>query len=236
MKLYLLIIASLLSTDTYSATITLDFEAPLPGGLVAATHSHLATVPGSAIVTTQYSAFGVVFAGAVLLNLGSGHATSGTNALGGLDAQGRFDSGFPITITFVTPADGVTSATTDYFSVYSDLFGGSDNGALVSAYDLGGALLGTATYLEPGQNGSSPIVLSGIGQIHTVVVDATLNNAGSGVGGIQFDLISYNTPVPEPACSILLLLGAAAGLSRRPRRSMWRGSFGASKPNKRGAA
>ena len=211
----MIILAGIVSVRAHSAVVTLDFEAPLPGGLVAATHSHLATAPASAILTSQYSSFGVHFDGAVLLNLGMGHATSGMNGLGGLDGLGRFNSGSPITLTFVSPADGVTAATTDFFSVNTDLFGASDNSALVSAYDGSGILLGTATYQEPGQNGLTPIVLTGIGQIHTIVVDATLNDMITGVGGIQFDLFSYNTPVvPEPSACSLLLFGVALGLRR----------------------
>ena len=127
MKPTILITAALFAFRAHGTPTTLDFEAPLPGGLVAATHSHLAPAPSSAVITTQYANDGVLFSGVVLLNLGSGHATSGVNALGGLDNQGRFNSGAPITLTFVSPTDGVTPATTDFFSVYTDLLADSDN-------------------------------------------------------------------------------------------------------------
>lgn len=220
MKLKIIIMLALLYLPARSAVITLDFESPLPGGLVAATHSHLATAPLSSIISTQYSNYGVVFGGTVLLNLGSPHQPSGVNGLGGLDLQGRFDSGAPLTLTFVSPLDGQTAATTDFFSIVPDLFNGSDNSVLISAYGLGGNLLGTATYQEPGQTfgSSAPITLSGIGLIHSIVVDATLNDYTTGGGGIQFDLVSFEAPsVPEPSITVLACSGLLMLVTRRRR-------------------
>lgn len=187
----------------HSATNVIDFESPLPGGLVAATHSHLAPVPSGAIVSTQYVGLGLIMHGAALENLGSGHASSGVNSIGGMDSQGRFNSGASITITFVSPADGTTPATTDFFSVMPDLLNNSDNSTVVSGYAVDGTLLGSATYQETGSiTPAFPILLRNIGRIHRVVISPTLHDAALGGGGIQFDLLTFTTVRPEPVLSI----------------------------------
>jgi len=191
-----------LDNVTVEAIKVLDFEPPLPSGLVAATHAHLAQVPASALITTQYASAGVVMRGVALVTLSTA-APSGVNGLGGVNAQGQFDSGSPMTFTFVSPADGTTPATTDFVSITPDNLNDSDNSTVVSAYGLDGSLLGTALYQETGQIVPvKPIILQNIGRIHRVVVAPTLHESAGGWGGIQFDLLSFAPVRPEPVLSI----------------------------------
>ena len=193
-----------LASSLYAQTqpTVLDFEAPLPSGLVVATHAHLGQVPGSALITTQYVSAGVVMQGVALVTLSTA-APSGVNGLGGVNAQGRFDSGSPMTFKFVSPADGRTPATTDFVSITPDNLNNSDNSTVVSAYGPDGRLLGTALYQETGQIVPiKPIVLQNIGRIHRVVVAPTLHESVGGWGGVHFDLLSFAPVRPEPALSL----------------------------------
>ncbi len=97
-----------------------------------------------------------------------------------------------MTFTFVSPTDGTTPATTDFFSISPDPLNNSHNSVTLSAYGLDGNLLGTAFYQEHGQIAPvQPIVLQNIGRIHRVVLTPTLQDRVTGWGGIAFDLRSF---------------------------------------------
>lgn len=206
---------------TLQGATILDFESSLPSGLVAANHTHLATAPSSSVIGDKFAVVGVIFSGATLLNLGSGSTASGVNGFGGLDNLGRFDSGAPITLSFVSPLDTNVLATTDYVSLVADPLNASDNTVAISAYGISGNLLSTVIYNEPAPvfGSSAPIVFSGIGQIHSIVIDPTLNEYSTGNGGIQFDLLTFETlVVPEPSRTCLLGIFFFACFLRRNRR------------------
>jgi hypothetical protein len=192
--------------------------------LTAAIHSHLAIAPSSSVIGDKFADVGVIFSGATLLNLGSGSTASGVVGFGGLDNLGRFDSGAPITLSFVSPFDSNVLATTDYLSLVADPLNASDNTVTISAYGISGNLLSTMIYNEPAPvfGSSAPIVFSGIGQIHLIVIDPTLNEYTTGNGGIQFDLLTFETlAVPEPSRTCLLGIFTFACLLTRKRKPIY---------------
>ena len=202
-----------------NATTSLSFEGPLPPGLVATSYLQGTAVPNAARVTDQYLSTGLVISGAALVNLGVGHAPSGTNGLAGIDGNGNLDYDSPLTFSFFMPGNGGVAGTTDYFAYSADLGGGSGNILTISAYDLLGVLLGQVSFVETGTF-TSPLVLSGFGQFHSITVDHTLFNTSS--GGIGIDLVTYGdvtTSVPEPGTLTLLSLGLAGlGFARRKKQ------------------
>ena len=88
-----------------NATTILSFEGPLPPGLVATSYLQGTAVPNAARVTDQYLSTGLVISGAALVNLGVGHAPSGTNGLAGIDGNGNLDYDSPLTFSFFMPGE-----------------------------------------------------------------------------------------------------------------------------------
>lgn len=183
-----------------SQVTVLDFEPPYPQPLVAAeTYLQGTPVTPQSLITTQYASLGVLMEGVALINFPVTAVASGTNGIGGVNSQMQIDFDAPLSFTFVSPSNRSAKATTDYFSIYPDLWTGSDNSVTVSAYSLDGELVGTASYQESSAS-ATPIVLSGIGRFHRVVVDATLHSQAW--GGIGFDLVSFGPLIPQPQLSI----------------------------------
>ena len=205
-----------------SASVVLDFEGPLPDGLVPTSYIQGAPVPVSARVTDQYLPFGVRIADAALVQLGVGHAASGANGLAGISASGTIDYDQAVTFSFFLPGDGGTAGTTDLFAYSPDLGGGSGNIITISAFGVDGALIGQVQFTESGTF-ATPLTISGIGQFHKVTVDQTLYDRTS--GGIGLDLVQFGdvaaaVAVPEPATLTLVGLAMAGlGFSRRQKIS-----------------
>jgi len=133
-----------LLTQAVSANVILDFENPLPGGLMPTTFWQGVLAPDSAKVTDQYLSQGIVMSNAALVAGGIGHSASGINSLAGIDAGGSINYDSPVTFTFFEPGASGVEGTTDYFAYRPDLGGGSGNIITISAYDLAGALIGQA--------------------------------------------------------------------------------------------
>ena len=101
-------------------------------------------------------------------------------------------------------------------------------GLRLNAYDAGGTLLGstdsafsnnTATGGDPGSQVNEFIGLSGIGDIHRIVIESTDPNGGAFV----FDDLSFDSPaapqgLPEPATWALGTLAALTATATRRRR------------------
>ena len=153
-------------------------------------------VPDSAVITDQYSNIGVIFEDTVLVKLGVGHAPSGENGIGSIDAHGNLDYRTR-RMRFVSPQDGTTDAVTDYFSISTDNWGWSRNTITVSGFALDGTLLGQVSYTEGA--GGVTLKLENMGLFHVVVIDA-MCGATCFPGGIALDLVEYGelTPVPAP--------------------------------------
>jgi PEP-CTERM motif len=180
------------------ADTIINFEAPLPGGLVPIDYVEDTPVTLQARITSQYGNLGVLLENAALVNLGLGHATSGTNGLAGISALGTVDYGSPVIFTFVDPLNNAVPWVTNHFVISTDQAGFSMNTITLSAYDIAGNFLGSVSHVETG--GSVTLGLQGMGGIHTVIVSSTLMNHFS--GGMALDDLRFGpvspTAVPEP--------------------------------------
>lgn len=137
------------ATSAASATV-LDFEAPLPDGLVPMTFWQGTAVPVTARVTDEYLSLGIRFSDAALVTFGSWAVVSGVNALAGVAPSGTIDYDQPVTFSFFLPGDGSVAGTTNFFSYSPDIVGQSGNIITISAFDLDGSLLGQVQYVETG--------------------------------------------------------------------------------------
>jgi uncharacterized protein (TIGR03437 family) len=192
--------------------VTLDFESPLPEGLEPMFFRHGTTVPLQARITGQFASSGVVMENAALVYLGPGHAPSGANGISPIGPSGAIDYASPITFTFVSPDDGKSAATTNYFSISTDNAGGSKNTVTVRAFGKDNRLLGSVNHTETG--GSVVIELRDVGAFHTVVVQSTLANQAT--GGIAFDFVRFGSlssntsQIARPAITAAGIVNAAS--------------------------
>lgn len=101
---------------THSTTVKIDFEPPLPAGLVASTDRLLGDfVPPESRITNQYADRGVLFENVGLLYLEPHFGLPATNFINGYDANFIIDHDVPYIFTFVSPIDETVPATTDFF-------------------------------------------------------------------------------------------------------------------------
>ena len=211
MKLFTVICALLLFPFTANcmADTIINFEAPLPSGLVPIDFLEDTPVTPEARITTQYGNLGVLVANVALVDLGFGHATSGTNGIAGISATGTVDYGSPVIFTFVDPLNNAIPWVTNHFSISTDQAGFSLNTTTLSAYDIKGNFLGSVSHLET--DGSVTLTLQGLGGIHTVIVGSTLMNHSN--GGIALDDVRFGavspTAVPESSSFALTGIGLA---------------------------
>jgi hypothetical protein len=146
-------------------------------------------VPTAARLSTQLQlsqgisfSSGVAYIAVVLL--GVGHATSGPNGIGGVNASNQLSYGTAVTATFTVPGDPSTPGVTDFVSVRGDTAPGSGT-ATLQAFDINGNLLGSDT--KPDISGGLTLSLS-IKGIHSIVVSETQAN-------IAFDDFRFNSPI-----------------------------------------
>lgn len=220
-KIALLLAGAVTVSKMANANTILDFESPLPGGLVAMSYIQGTTVPSSSVVTNQYLDFGVSMENAALISPGVGHAASGSNSLAGFNSNNQLDYDQSVKFNFFAP--GGVLGTTDFFAYSGDLAGWSGNIVTISAFDLNGNFLGASSFTENVQS-LSHISISGVGNFHSIVVDQTLYNTYS--GGIAIDLVEFGTvspvsAVPEPETYALMLVGlAVVGAASRRRKAI----------------
>src|SRR5687768_17508857 len=108
------------------------------------------TIPTGARLSTQLQmSDGVSFsspAGYVaVVRLGSGHATSGANGIGGVTASNVIKYNQPVVITFSLPGSPSTPAITDFVSIRGDQIRAAGGFATMEAFDVSGARIGSAT-------------------------------------------------------------------------------------------
>jgi hypothetical protein len=209
-----------------ASAVTIDFEDPLPDGLIVNSPFPTGYYQGTAVhpasrIENAYSDYGILMTSVALVQLSGisgAHAPSGFNGIAPIGAAG-VDYGAPMTFSFVSPLDLSVMATTDYFSLTTDVWGESNNVVTMTAYDISGQLIGMTTFSETA-SGAHVIELPGLSGIHKVVVDSTLINQNS--GGIAMDLLTFNEvlPIPEPNTALLLGFGLLGlGVKRRSRRA-----------------
>jgi hypothetical protein len=146
--------------------------------------------------------------------LGSGHATSGINGIGGVDSSGLLSYATPMRIDFFLPGSPTTPAATDSVSIRNDLIANGTEPVTIEAFDVSGTPLGRATMVD-----DHPFTLSlSVPGIHSVRI-----SEGPSAQAAAFDDFTFNSAliaVPEPSTWALLAVGVGASVvlrwSRRP--------------------
>ena len=146
-------------------------------------------VPSDARLSSQLQlsqgvSFSSIAGYVALVNLGIGHATSGLNGIGGVNAANSLNYNSRVVITFTLPGDPSTPAITDFVSIRGDNFpaGGS---ATMEAFDVNGVLLGSVTASdEVGTTRGLTLSLS-IPNIHSIRLTQTQSD-------IAFDDLRFN--------------------------------------------
>jgi hypothetical protein len=190
----------LLAMAGASRADVIDFENP-PAGLVP-NGSYIAgtAVSANAELTNQFENLGAIFTTvggspfAALIDLGAGHAVSGTNGIGTVDTNGNLDYTLDLDIFLVVPGT-LTPAVTDAISIQGDEISIPGN-VVFSAYDVNGNLVASGT--QPDTPGGT-YALSAAG-IHEFRLHSTS-------GTVAYDNLSFDVPtnpdgasaVPEPA-------------------------------------
>ena len=191
----------------------LDFEPPLPTGPTPMSFIQGTAVPLQARITDEFASVGVLMENAALVNLG--FAPSDSNGIGPISPSGSLDYASPITFTFASPNDGVSPATTDYFSISTDRGGHSGNTVTANAYSIDDRLLGSVSHTEG--SGAVAIELQGVGAFHKIVVQSTL--ASQERGGIAFELLRFGPLTPDgsqPARPAVTAAGIVSAASLVP--------------------
>ncbi len=153
------------------SNLTIDFEG-LP-----ATPSFLngSDVPPEARLSDRFLAsHGVTFrsgngvASVAVVRLGVGHATSGSNGIGGMKSATMIDYAAPVVAEFFLPSDPSSPALTDFVSVKVDRQGASGT-VVLQGFGIDGVLLESTSAID---NGFAVLTLSTPG-IHTAVIRGT---------------------------------------------------------------
>lgn len=178
---------------------TITFDNP-PAGLVP-NPSFIEGTPVSADaeLTNQFEDLGAIFSTvggspfAALVDLGSGHAVSGTNGIGAVDSSGDLDYALDTDIFLVLPGT-LTPAVTDSISIQGDEIPSFGN-VVFTAYDVNGNEIASSTIEDTGGNTFSLSVPG----IHEFRLHSTH-------GDVAYDNLVFDVPtapqvsgVPEPA-------------------------------------
>jgi hypothetical protein len=127
-----------------------------------------------------------------VVDLGVGHATSGTNGIGGSTPTGEltYDRQFPIVVSFFDPSDPSQRAVTDFVSVRGDLQGEGQSITL-NAFDVDGNLITSFTTTNVG---GEVLSVSAPG-IHSVQFLGT-HLGTHDEGGVALDDLTFNSVTP----------------------------------------
>lgn len=184
---------------------TIDFDNPPPGLVPNPSFISGTPVSSDAELTNQFENQGVIFSTvggspfAALIDLGFGHAVSGANGIGAVDASGNLDYALDLDIFLVVPGT-LNPAVTDSISIQGDQIPSFGN-VVFTAYDVNGNEIASNTIEDTGGNTFS---LSAPG-IHEFRLFSTH-------GDVAYDNLVFDTPtapvsgVPEPASVGLLAL------------------------------
>jgi hypothetical protein len=167
-----------------------DFEA-IPGITVMnAFGDGCCVIPLGARLSTQLQmSHGVTFssvAGYVaVVRLGTGHATSGSNGIGGVNVANVLKYNSAVVITFNVPGSPSTPGMTDFVSIRGDTNPATGR-ATMEAFDAEGTLLATVTAADTSVGLTLTIATP---NIHSIRVTQTLSN-------IAYDDLQFNSPTP----------------------------------------
>jgi len=190
---------------------SINFDTNLPVGLVPnSTYLAGASVDAAAQLTNQFESLGAIFNTiggapyAALIDLGVGHAVSGSNGIGTVSSGNTLDYALNLDIFLVVPGT-LTPAVTDLISIQGDQYP-SFGQVYFSAYDVNGKQIATGQATD---TGATTFSLSAPG-IHEFRLSSENND-------VAYDNLVFDTPVsptdpgpvsaPEP--STLGLAGLA---------------------------
>ena len=210
---------ALCANAAFASPIVLDFE-----GLATMPHTLVGSpVPSAAQLSDAYlSTYGVRFESGdpfvAVVDLGIGHATSGSVGLGGSRPTGEltYDRAFPVVASFFDPSDPGILAVTDFVSVRGD-FSGTLEPITLNAFDIHGALLASFTTTDFG----GPTLLINTPGIHSVRFLGTHDYGGVALDDFTFNAVTPVSPVPEPSTLLIVASGFATwgGLAWRRHRT-----------------
>jgi PKD repeat protein len=169
--------------------VSLNFES-IPG-MTAINYFDIGTViPAGARLSNQLQAsHGVSFRSGVdyvaLVRLGSGHATSGVNGIGGVSTSNLIRYAQPLVIAFSMPGSPSVPAVTNFVSLRGDQ-NPAPGSARMEAFDLGGALVGSVSAADV--RGGLTLSLSAP-NIHSIRITQTRSD-------IAFDDLRFNPLKP----------------------------------------
>jgi len=195
--------------------VLVDFESIT--GITGMANSVGDPIPGSSQLYDQLSSLDVLFTSGssyvAVVDLGTGHATSGVNGIGGSTSDGllTYNQNFPITVSFFDNGNTSVPAITDFVSIRGDNHTTSGLPVWLYAFDLHDNLIGSDIAHDIGGVGVTLTLQVSTPGIHYVQFFGTNGEGGS----VAFDDLRFNTPVPEPATVALLGLGALSLLRKR---------------------
>ncbi len=212
------ILASLAGAVRANGVTTIDFET-VPGVTPTPSYFQLSEVPLESYLSDQLlNQYGVWFysetpnaAAVAYVDLGEGHATSGSYGIGSIDTQSRIDYSIPLMASFFIADNPTQAAVTNVVGIMADQASCCETLTL-EAYDYQGNFLAatTATAIP----GGTSLELTHPG-IHTIRV---LQESAS----VAWDDLSFGElrPVPEPSSWALAVVATFAGwfVSRQSRR------------------
>lgn len=182
-----------------SFAVTIDFD-NLSGAMTFVSGS---PVPSQARISDQFLAtsgvlFGSETSGVALVNLGFGHAVSGSNGIGAIN-NNLLSYSDPIIASFFLPSNSSVKAVTNFVSITPDKLPTDPTRLLlIEAFGIEGNLLGSFSAPE-----TSPLSISVAG-IHSVKITG---NGSSAFDDLTFnDLTSAETESVPEASSVLSLL------------------------------
>jgi RHS repeat-associated protein len=153
---------------------TLDFE----GIPAAPSFIEGSTIPANDTLSDRFlTTDGVTFRSGsgvpyiAVVDLGFGHATSGTNGIGAMQSSTILDYATPIIAEFFLPNDPTTPAATDFVSIRADNIGDGRT-IFLDGYDANGVLLATTSAVDVGGE-TLTLATPGIHSIRTRGDDGT---------------------------------------------------------------